>query len=343
VSGRFYGVASSSPRSVWAVGLQGGNGLIMHWSGSRTKRYRWRVSFNKPTGFFYGVAATSARNTWAVGGTDWFSPMTWAEHWNGKTWNRVTTPTPGGGGYFEGVAATSASNAWAVGGIGPGPGIDNDNAPLIEHWNGRSWRQAQYPEPAGGQLRAVAATSRSNAWAVGWIGSGPSMQTLIEHWNGKKWAVVPSPNPSATGDLLDGVAVTSAGNAWAVGIASGSTDESTLIEHWNGKKWAVVPSPTPTGDTGLQAVAASSPTNAWAVGYSRPSSCDPLCGTVSLHWNGKRWAAVPSVNPPRSNLSVFEGVVSSARNAWAVGAYDSWSASLIEYWNGRAWVWHLAK
>ena len=42
-------------------------------SGSRTKRYRWRVSFTKPVGFFYGVAATSAGNAWPSG-TDWFSP-----------------------------------------------------------------------------------------------------------------------------------------------------------------------------------------------------------------------------------------------------------------------------
>jgi hypothetical protein len=41
---------------------------------------------------------------------------------------------------------------------------------------------------------------------------------------------------------------------------------------------------------------------------------------------------------------VFEGVaIVSGGNAWAVGTYDGWSASLIERWNGKAWVWHLAK
>ena len=59
------------------------------------------MSFTKQVGFFYGVAATSAGNAWAVGGTDWFSPVTLAEHWNGKTWTRVSAPTPGGTGYFE--------------------------------------------------------------------------------------------------------------------------------------------------------------------------------------------------------------------------------------------------
>ena len=282
----------------------------MHWSGSRTKRYRWRVSFTKPVGFFYGVAATSAGNAWAVGGTDWFSPQTLAERWNGTTWTQVPTPTPVGTGYFEGVAATSRSNAWAVGGIGPGPGEGDDSAPLIEHWNGTAWSQAQYPQPAGGQLRGVAASSSSNVWTVGWTGSGTSMQTLIEHWDGAAWTVVPSPNSSSLGDFLDGVAVISASNAWAVGAASGtSSSQSTLIEHWNGSKWAVVSSPTPTGDTELEGVAASSRTNAWAVGYTRPSSCDPQCGTATLHWNGKRWDVVPSVNPPGSGLSALEGVV----------------------------------
>src|SRR5215469_5618821 len=67
-SGRFYGVAASSSRDIWAVGLGPNDSLIMHYSGSRTKRYRWRVSFTKPVGYFLGAAAMSARNVWAVGG-----------------------------------------------------------------------------------------------------------------------------------------------------------------------------------------------------------------------------------------------------------------------------------
>jgi hypothetical protein len=44
------------------------------------------------------------------------------------------------------------------------------------------------PEPAGsGFLSGVAATSASNAWAVGQTGSAGSIKTLIPRWNGSVW------------------------------------------------------------------------------------------------------------------------------------------------------------
>src|SRR5580700_8458817 len=106
--------------------------------------------------------------------------------------------------------------------------------------------------------------------------------------------------PSNTaGDLgvLDGIAATGPDNIWAVGYLNGS-EEKSLIEHWNGTEWTVVASPSPTGDVQIKAVAAASPDDAWAVGYTRPTTCDPVCGTTSLHWNGSRWSAVSTVNPP---------------------------------------------
>lgn len=343
-SGRFYGVAATSARNVWAVGLQQGS-LIMHWSGSRTERYRWRVSSTKLPGFLSAVAATSAGNAWAVGGTDWFSPQTLAAHWNGKTWTQVSAPTPTGTAYFQGIAATSASNAWAVGVIGDGPAIDGSVDPLIEHWNGQAWSQADYPEPAGGYLTAVAAISADDVWAVGHIGSGPLTQTLIEHWNGQQWALVPS---NAPGDLgtLGGVAGSGPDDVWTVGYDQSGPggDYESLILHWNGQQWSVVPSPNPTGQTDLWRVAAASPSDAWAVGYTNPNTCSPLCGTATLHWNGTRWAAVRSVNPPGSGLSMLADlVIISARNVWAVGSYNDWSATLIEHWTGKHWIWHLPR
>jgi hypothetical protein len=290
-------VSAVSARNVWAVGLQPNNSLIMHWSGSRSTPYEWRVSFTRPVGFFSGVAARSADDVWAVGGTDWFNSQTLAEHWNGKSWTRVRTPSLAGGGFFDAVAATSASNAWAVGLIGPGPGQPSVTIPLIEHWNGKAWRRVRFPEPAaGGQFAALAAASASNVWAVGHTGA------------------------------------TSEGDG-----------QTTLIEHWNGKHWSVVPSPNPTGDTNLISIAASR-TDAWAVGYTNPTSCNPQCGTAAFHWDGKTWSVTASVNPPGSFLDVLEGVVVvSAHTAWAVGAYNGWSSTLIELWNGTAWVWRLPK
>src|SRR6266568_2309427 len=66
----------------------------------------------------------------------------------------------------------------------------------------------------------VAATSSSNAWAVGtWSQSNTTYKTLIERWNGTAWKVQTSPNP-APGDwdenVLNGVAGLSSSDAWAV-------------------------------------------------------------------------------------------------------------------------------
>jgi hypothetical protein len=167
-----------------------------------------------------------------------------------------------------------------------------------------------------GDLRGVAATSASNAWAVGSTDSG---KTLILHWNGKAWKRVPSPSPG--GSSLAGVAATSARNAWAVG-ATGTG--RTLILRWNGRAWKRVPSPGGS----LSGVAATSARNAWAVG-----------GKLILHWNGKAWKRVPS--PSLKGSADFDAVaVTSGRNAWAVGEVVTSTfsvASLILHWNGKAW------
>src|SRR5215472_5605870 len=94
------------------------------------------------------------------------------------------------------------------------------------------------------QLNGVAATSASNAWAVGCTHCFTSNgRALIEHWNGTGWQQVPSPAPA--GGVLSGVAATSASNAWAVGENYSSTSSKTLILHWNGTAWKQVPSPSP--------------------------------------------------------------------------------------------------
>jgi hypothetical protein len=47
-----------------------------------------------------------------------------------------------------------------------------------------AWPAAPSVVTHSGGFSAVAATSTSNAWAVGTTGTG---QTLIEHWNGTAW------------------------------------------------------------------------------------------------------------------------------------------------------------
>jgi hypothetical protein len=262
-------VAATSANNVWAVG----DFNILHWNGTT-----WRFHKSARVGVLTGVATTSSKNAWAVGSG------TLIDHWNGKAWAVQTAPAFRRGNNLTGVAATSSTNAWAVGFHG---GVPGDAATissswtyrtLIEHWNGRVWKAQKSLNPGGTGydfLYGVAATSPTNAWAVG--NSGASGVTgLIEHWNGKAWKVQKSP----TLGPLFGVTATSSTNAWAVGYYN----QRQVILHWNGKAWKVQKSPhVGHSDNILKGVAASSSKNAWAVGYSGRYR------SLAMHWNGTAW------------------------------------------------------
>ena len=182
---------------------------------------------------------------------------------------------------------------------------------------------------AGG-LAAVAATSASNAWAVGSAGSSLSPKPLIAHWNGTSWKQVPS--SGLPGGELRAVAATSASNAWAVG---GTSSGQSLILHWNGTSWERVPS---AGAGNLTAVSASSATNAWSVG-SESAFGSGFGKTLILHWNGASWKQVPSPSIT-GNASLTSVAVTSGHDAWAVGGMSTGTSpatSFILHWNGTAW------
>jgi hypothetical protein len=177
-----------------------------------------------------------------------------------------------------------------------------------------------------GTLSGVAATSASNAWAVGSAGSA----SLALHWNGHAWSRV-----SAPGSGLGDVAASSPGNAWAIGRAG----SGQAIFHWNGQSWKRTPAPLAKAD--LLGVTTTSASNAWAVGEVVTSSVR----TLILHWNGHAWKRVASPNPhPNRNTGDLLTSVTalSGRNAWAVGAVISNVAGpisgLILHWNGRSWA-----
>jgi hypothetical protein len=198
-----------------------------------------------------------------------------------------------------------------------------------------------------GFLAAVAASSSSNSWAVGFYSRGVGQsQTLAEQWNGSTWCKVTSPNPgsASAAHQLSGVTVLSGASAWAVGSYGTSTVSKTLVLHWNGTAWKQQASPNPAGFSAgsrLLGVAATSSANAWAVGLSAKSGVTAL--TLITRWNGTRWVRVPSPNPGGTgsgSANVLSGVVAtSATNAWAVGHYVNSTSNgpVILHWNGRAW------
>jgi hypothetical protein len=178
------GIAALSPRDVWAVGgfstSKGGKTLIEHWNGTK-----WaQVSSPNPRDLngdiiLDGVAGTSASNVWAVGAYASGGRLkTLVEHWNGRAWKIVASPSAGSFSALSAVTAASAHDAWAV-----GDSISQSKRKtLIEHWNGRAWSRVASPNPgAVSELASVAATGSSGVWAVGDFNSGGIGSVLVAH------------------------------------------------------------------------------------------------------------------------------------------------------------------
>ena len=180
-------MTATSAASAWAVGynLNGpaDRTLIEHWNGAA-----WKVVPSPSPGTvansLQAVAATAAGNAWAVG---WYlngtgSRRTLAEHWNGRSWKVVPSPSAGtGDNFLWSVDATSATNAWMVGNLAAGTGFQT----LLEHWNGSTWRRVATPSPGGAGanniLSGVAGTDCGNAWAVGDYSNGTGNSALAVH------------------------------------------------------------------------------------------------------------------------------------------------------------------
>ena len=245
------------------------------------------------------------------------------------------------------VAVVTGHDAWATGDFFTGE-EGGRNGAFIEHWDGRSWRVAQAPIPAGANLWSISASGRADVWAAGAEEYGGQ---LIEHWNGERWERVTAPR--IRGALPFAVTSLAPDDVWTVGLARAAGELRTLTEHWNGTRWDVVPSPNPAS-TGqgrfaiLLAVSATSPTDVWAAGY-RGRQGSNVNRTLVEHWDGRRWTIVPSPNA-RSSNGVVNNIlfsISSTRNndVWAVGSWGGHAGGfggkgdhpLALHWDGRRW------
>ncbi len=302
------GVSAVSSDDVWAVGQDDDASgtpqtLILHWDGTQWTQVP-SPSLTPDLSQLNAVSADSSTDAWAVGidhdmttGVD----ETLVLHWDGSSWTRVSSPSPGTSIVLNGVSADGPTDAWAVGQAAGGM-AGNEDRSLVLHWNGTAWSQVPSPNPStDGEnlLTAVSAVSSQDVWAVGqWYRSRPSYRTLILHWNGTKWTRVFSPSPSADASELLGVSAVSATDAWAVGnflkkLSSGGNGDHTLVLHWNGTVWRRVAAPSPGAaggaPSGLAAVSADGSTDAWAVGSRSTITGHLVVSGIVLHWNGTSW------------------------------------------------------
>lgn len=165
-----------------------------------------------------------------------------------------------------------------------------------------------------------------------------------------RWATVPYQGVSGNSGL-QAVAATGANDAWAIGyqhaVDQGGQVVSVdpLILHWNGSRWqAVTPPNLRPGRGSLRAVAVRSRSDGWVVGDYQPPG--GVAATLILHWNGSRWARVPSPTVTSRPSALNAVVALSATDAWAVGsagitpdgiAQTETARTLVLHWDGKRW------
>lgn len=202
-----------------------------------------------------------------------------------------------------------------------------------------TWNPVSMPAAPDKGLASVSASSATDIWAV-W--------RSVHHWDGSSWSLVPTPglgNPDPLGyadTTLAAVAAVAPGDAWIVGYSSSLGTPQTLVERWNGSVWSVVPSPVIAGGSGFDAVDALNANDAWAVGFRAGGLPEFQATSVTLtaHWDGTRWTAVPSPNISNRSHRLEDVAAIASDDVWAVGYYRNWTElykTLILHWNGSSW------
>jgi hypothetical protein len=276
------------------------------------------------------IAGSSPTDVWAVGNylpdaanSNQDATLTFAEHYDGKTWTVVRTPNAGPNfNSFYGVAAADGA-AWAVGMRLNSAFADRA---LVEVWNGQQWSIAGTPQPGSvrDMLFGAAALSRTDVWVVGdEEGKNHIFETLAEHYDGTKWTVTPTPNPGASGNHLYAVDAVSRNDVWAVGQRlDGTSPDQALVEHWNGDRWSVVSPPASMSQNVLlDGVTATSEGQVYAVGEadSPAGGGRPLIEHFAIGhgWHVEHLPAVPG----GANWSNLYGVAIAGGSVWAAGTY----------------------
>ena len=286
--------------------------LIEHWDGSR-----WsiaRTPRHLGASWLDAVSASGPGSVWAIGGMYGAGHFTQLRRlprlalllrWNGTTWRPVRVPWARPGVTLTKVVATDSGGVWVV--------ASDDVGARVEYWNGTRWREIPAPFGRADPPAGFAATSSSDAWAVGSyaLRKGRSFAgALAAHWNGSEWQIAPVPAPAgAYNTWLDDVAAVSPDDVWLSSFSllkSGKHGRVNVavLEHWDGRSWHITsgtPPPIQSARPSLGIGVAPDGT-AWAIGANE-------CDNVVLRWSGDAWQMTPHpadhdwTRVPQSQLS----------------------------------------
>jgi hypothetical protein len=181
-----FDISAGGSDDVWAVGSSDVNRppyvetLTLHWDG----RSWTRVRSPNPARHFNELRAVSGDangGAWAVGDAG-DRGRTLILHWDGAAWRTIESPRGGTFSILDAVSADAGDDAWAVGSGGV------HARPMILHWDGSTWSRTPCPNPGFVDLEGVAATSPSDAFAVGsWATAPFDGHPLFLRWDGSEW------------------------------------------------------------------------------------------------------------------------------------------------------------
>jgi Phosphoesterase family len=236
-----FGVAAIADSDVWAVGAeQDANGLwhtlTEHWDGSAWSIVN-AVDAGSSGNQLYAVKAQATDDVYAVGQQAGaaFPNQALVEHWNGKSWSLVASPSEASASALPlGVTATSSTLTF----VGE---QETDTAPYTNYVAAGSPGAESIqstPNAGTGENDLFAATTAldGSTWAVGWdinTTSGNHDPLILQGKNGV-WSLVSSPTPGKGSDTgFAAITAIPGGGMWAVGVTAppnGGGSYSTLIE-----------------------------------------------------------------------------------------------------------------
>jgi hypothetical protein len=227
--------------------------------------------------------------------------------WNGRTWSKVTPPTPSGQvAALTSVSCVSASDCVAVGSMERPldlPPTLPSTSTIIERWNGRKWSLMKSPNEGvyGDYLQAVSCVTAQFCAAFGRYDLAPSVsldgenptETLVEVWTGHAWTIQTSPNLEEPVTFPLGISCSSSVSCVAVGGAvSVGSNVVPLALRFNGENWTLLSPPDYPNDIEELWGVACNATACFAVGGLDGGT--GIGGTLALELVGNTWTRVPT-------------------------------------------------
>ena len=290
-----------------------------------------------PNSALLSISCTSVDDCTAVGlyQQDPSTNPTLIEHWDGKAWSIVPSPSPAGA-FATQLTDVSCATAKSCNAIGVSF-TATQSATFGEHWNGTAWSIVPVPQPAFAELVTLPGLSCPSPTTCFLVGGYLAVtgtrqlvgRTLIERWDGKQWKTVRSPQPkNAQLAQLGAVSCANATQCLAVGISLSNPTPNqpidqlggTLTLRWDGKQWKIAKVDRSLDvAAGVGSLACRSAVSCYGVGQAFTQTGG---STEVVHWNGHAWSRVPSANPPGTRDASLSGVAcATATSCQAVGSF----------------------